>query len=74
MSLFSLSGPNTYTGGTVLNRPARVDVGNSTAFGTGTLTINGGTLTGHSNYDRQQFVILNGNLTNVGATSLYLQR
>ena len=39
----TLTGANTYTGGTVLNA-GTLNVGNSSALGTGNLTVNGGTL------------------------------
>ena len=42
-STLTLSGPNTYTGGTTVNAGTLV-AGNANAFGTGALTVTGGTL------------------------------
>ena len=42
--IFQLSGANTYSGGTTLASGTTLDINNATALGTGTFTINGGTI------------------------------
>lgn len=46
-SIITLSGANTYTGGTVINTTGAVRISNASAFGTGSLSIVAGTIQGN---------------------------
>ncbi len=66
----TFTGANTYTGGTVLNA-GQLSVGNNAALGTGTLTVNGGSLgASANNITLGNAVVLNSNLvSNSGGVS-----
>jgi len=70
-AIITVSGSNTYTGGTILAPTANdagiaVSIGNNNAFGTGTITVNGGSLGGNGHTIANN-LILNANLGTIGA-------
>ena len=76
--IISLSGPNTYTGGTMLDAGS-FDINSSTAIGTGFFTINGSNTTIDNTSgspitlaNNNQFNLTNGDLTFTGSNDLNL--
>src|SRR6266404_643196 len=74
--IITLAGANTYSGGTALASATALRINNATALGTGTFTINGGTIDNTSagsitltNYNAQAW---NGNFTFTGTQDLNL--
>jgi fibronectin-binding autotransporter adhesin len=66
----TFSGANTYTGGTTISGSTLI-AGNASAFGTGTVTLNGGTLQTGGNYTIANAVAINtsgGTINNGGNT------
>jgi autotransporter-associated beta strand protein len=57
-----ISGANTYSGGFTLNA-GNLRIGNNAAFGTGTLTINGGTLSGSASSTIANNMVWGGNIS-----------
>ncbi len=71
-----LGGNNSYTGGTRLDAGATLDINNASALGTGTLTINGGTIDNTSGgavtLTGNNLMDWNGDFTFTGTSSLNL--
>jgi autotransporter-associated beta strand protein len=56
----TLNGANSYTGGTTFNG-GTVTIGNASAFGTGLVTLNGGTLNNSANIGMANGILVSGN-------------